>query len=58
MPGDMEVTAGTIAADDRTVDEVGQEIFDLVLRIAGGQQTCAEVNRSQPFNYLKQGPTF
>jgi altronate dehydratase large subunit len=58
MPGDMDVNAGTIADGDRTLDEVGQEIFDLVLRIAGGQQTCAEVNRSQPFNYLKQGPTF
>ena len=58
MPGDMDVNAGTIADGDKTLDEVGQEIFDLVLRTAGGQQTCAEVNRSQPFNYLKQGPTF
>jgi len=58
MPGDMDVNAGTIADGDKTLDEVGQEIFDLVLRVAGGQQTCAEVNRSQPFNYLKQGPTF
>ncbi len=58
MPGDMDVNAGTIADGDKTLDEVGQEIFDLVLRVAGGQQTCAELNRSQPFNYLKQGPTF
>ena len=58
MPGDMDVNAGTIADSDKTLDEVGQEIFDLVLRVAGGQQTCAELNRSQPFNYLKQGPTF
>ena len=58
MPGDMDVNAGTIADGDKTLDEVGQEIFDLVLRTAGGQKTCAEVNRSQPFNYLKQGPTF
>ena len=58
MPGDMDVNAGTIADGDKALDEVGQEIFDLVLRTAGGQKTCAEVNRSQPFNYLKQGPTF
>ncbi|MBL7166495.1 MAG: UxaA family hydrolase [Dehalococcoidales bacterium] len=58
MPGDMDVNAGTIADGDKTLDEVGQEIFDLVLRVASGQQTCAEVNRSQPFNFLKQGPTF
>lgn len=57
-PGDMDVNAGTIADGDKTLDDVGQEIFDLALRVAGGQQTCAEINRSQPFNYLKQGPTF
>ena len=38
--------------------EVGQEIFDLALKVAAGQRTCAERNRSAPFNYLKQGPSF
>ncbi len=58
MPGDMDVNAGSIADDDKTIDEVGQEIFDLAVEVAGGKQTCAEINRSAPFNFLKQGQTF
>lgn len=58
MPGDMDVNAGTIIDEDRTLDEVGQDIFDLSLSVANGRQTCAEVNRSVPFGYLKQFPTF
>ena len=58
MPGDMDVNAGTIIDEDRTLGEVGQGIFDLSLSVANGRQTCAEVNRSVPFGYLKQFPTF
>lgn len=58
MPGDMDVNAGSIVDEDKAIGQVGQEIFDLVVRVAGGQQTCAEINRSAPFSYLKQGPTF
>jgi altronate dehydratase large subunit len=58
MPGDMDVNAGSIVEEDRTIDDVGREVFDLCLRVAGGERTCAEVNRSAPFGYLKQGPTF
>ena len=58
MPGDMDVNAGAIIDEDRTLDEVGQDIFDLSLSVANGRQTCAEVNRSVPFGYLKQVPTF
>lgn len=58
MPGDMDLNAGAIIDEDRTLDEVGQDIFDLSLSVANGRQTCAEVNRSVPFGYLKQVPTF
>ena len=58
MPGDMDVNAGAIIDEDRTLDEVSQDIFDLSLSVANGRQTCAEVNRSVPFGYLKQFPTF
>ena len=58
MPGDMDVNAGSIIDEGRTIDEVGQEIFDLSIRVAGGEQTCDEINRSAPFGYLKEGPTF
>jgi len=58
MPGDMDINAGTIADGKCSLEDMGQEIFNLVLSVTNGQRTCAEVNRSQPFNYLKQGPTF
>lgn len=58
MPGDMDVNAGSLIDEDKTIGEIGQEIFDLSIRVANGEQTCAETNKSTPFNYLKQGPTF
>jgi len=58
MPGDMDVNAGAIIDKGKTIEQVGMEIFKMALKVASGQQTCAEVNRSRPFNYLKQGPTF
>jgi altronate dehydratase large subunit len=58
MPGDMDINAGTIIEAGKTIEQVGLEILELALKVANGQQTCAEINRSQPFNYLKQGPTF
>jgi altronate dehydratase large subunit len=58
MPGDMDVNAGAVVEEGKTIDDVGQEIFDLALEVAAGKRTCAENNRSAPFNYLKQGPSF
>jgi len=58
MPGDMDVNAGAVVDEGKTIDELGQEIFDLALEVAAGERTCAERNRSAPFNYLKQGPSF
>jgi altronate dehydratase large subunit len=58
MPGDMDVNAGTIIDDGKTIEDVGKEILDLSIEVANGKQTCAEINKSAPYNYLKQGPTF
>jgi altronate dehydratase large subunit len=58
MPGDMDVNAGSIVDAGKTLEDVGSEIFSLSLEVAEGRQTCAELNRSAVFNYLKQGPTF
>ena len=58
MPGDMDVNAGEVVDEGLTIDEMGRRIFDLTLEVAAGRQTCAENNRSAPFNYLKQGPSF
>jgi len=58
MPGDMDVNAGSIVDEGKTLQDVGEEIYRLVVNVANGKETCAENNRSVPFNYLKTGPTF
>ncbi|MFO1175028.1 MAG: UxaA family hydrolase [Paracoccaceae bacterium] len=42
LSADMDVNAGRIIDRGASVDEVGQEIHDLVLAVAAGQQTCSE----------------
>ncbi len=57
MPGDLDLNAGTIIDAGRTVDEIGQEIFDFSLEVANGRRTCAETNRFATFGYVKRGPS-
>jgi len=58
MVGDMDVNAGLIIDESKTIGEAGKDIFELAVEVAGGRQTCAEINRSVPFSILKQGPSF
>ena len=38
----MDVNCGTILDGEETVQECGQRIFDLMLRVASGEQTKSE----------------
>ncbi len=58
MPGDIDINAGIIIDENRTITQVGEEIYNLTIDVANGELTCAEKNLSIPFNYLKEGPTF
>jgi altronate hydrolase len=42
LSDDMDVNAGRVLEGEATLDQVGQEIFDLVLAVAGGQPTRSE----------------
>jgi len=42
MSEDMDVNCGTILDGDETVQECGQRIFDLILRVASGERTKSE----------------
>jgi altronate hydrolase len=42
MEDDMDVNCGTILDDDESLQEVGQRIFDLMLRVASGEKTKSE----------------
>jgi altronate hydrolase len=52
----MDVNAGRIAEGSATVEEVGGEIFDRVLRVASGERTCAERMGHQEFVPWRIGP--
>ncbi len=42
MEEDMDVNCGTILDGDETVQQCGERIFDLMLRVASGEQTKSE----------------
>ena len=42
MPDNMDINGGAIADGEKTVQQVGREIFGLMLAVASGQKTCAE----------------
>ncbi|MEZ5353717.1 MAG: altronate dehydratase family protein [Bryobacteraceae bacterium] len=56
MRDNMDVNAGRIADGDATVAQVGGEIFDLMMRVASGERTCAERLGHQEFVPWKIGP--
>jgi len=42
MTGNMDINAGRIADGDASVEQVGREIFETLLRVASGTRTHAE----------------
>ncbi len=49
MSDDMDVDAGRILEGRATLDEVGREIYDLVIRVANGEKTKSEQLGHQEF---------
>lgn len=58
MSEDMDINAGTIVTGEETVAQVGHRIYDLCLRVAGGEKVAAEVLGHAEFMMLKRGPTY
>jgi altronate hydrolase len=56
MRDNMDVNAGRIAEGEATVQQVGREIFDLVLEAASGKRTCAERMGHKEFVPWRIGP--
>ena len=56
MSDDMDVNAGRIADGEATVASIGQEIFELVLRVASGERTCSEQLGHKEFVPWRIGP--
>ena len=49
MSDDMDINAGKILQLEASVDEVGEEIYDKVLDVASGTQSCSESLGHQEF---------
>ena len=56
MRDDMDINAGLIADGEATVAQIGQQIFDLILRSASGERVAAERNGHREFVPWRIGP--
>jgi altronate hydrolase len=56
MTGNMDVNAGRIADGTASVEEVGREIFETLLRVASGERTLAEKLGHHEFAPWRIGP--
>ena len=56
MSDNMDVNAGEIADGEKNVQEIGGEIFRLLLEVASGRRTCAERLGHQEFVPWRIGP--
>jgi altronate hydrolase len=56
MTDNMDVNAGTISDGERTIEDVGREIFDLLIESASGRRTCAERLGHKEFVPWRIGP--
>jgi altronate hydrolase len=56
MRDNMEINAGAIVDGEKSVDEVGREIFELLLRVASGERTASERLGHREFVPWRIGP--
>jgi altronate hydrolase len=56
MTGNMDVNAGAIADGEKSVQQIGRQIFDLMLEVASGTKTCAETLGHREFVPWRIGP--
>ena len=58
MRDDMDVNAGLIITGEKTLPQVGRDIYELSLRVAEGELTKAEALEHGEFMMLRQGPIY
>jgi altronate hydrolase len=56
MTGNMDINAGRIADGEATVEQIGREIFETLLRVASGARTHAEELGHHEFAPWRIGP--
>jgi altronate hydrolase len=56
MRDNMDINAGRIADGEAGVDQIGREIYEMVLRVAAGERTCSERLGHKEFVPWRIGP--
>lgn len=52
MVEDMDINAGRILTDGASIQEIGREIYDMLLRVASGEQTKSEAQGLGDFEFV------
>ena len=58
MPGNIDVNAGKIITEGASLDDIGREIFELMIRVSNGDLTKAESLGHREFGIYRVGDTF
>ena len=52
LTADMDINAGTIISDGSSIEEVGREIYDMILRVASGEQSKSEAQGLGDYEFV------
>ncbi|MGG1397429.1 UxaA family hydrolase [Bacillus salipaludis] len=58
MSENIDLNAGTIIEGKESIDSVGQQIFDEIVKVSSGKLTKAEILKQHDFGIWRIGPTF
>jgi altronate dehydratase large subunit len=57
MNDSIDLNAGTVIEGKRTIQEVGEEILDYMVKISQGTRTKAEINKQNDFSIWRLATT-
>lgn len=57
MPDHIDINAGQILEGTSTIDQIGEDIYSLVLEVASGYRTASEFNKNQEFSIWRLAET-
>ena len=57
MSRDMDINAGLVTTGERSIEQVGEETFDMLLRVASGETTKGEsIKYTKSMDFYCLGP--
>ena len=58
MKENIDINAGSIVLGEKTISEIGEEIFEKLVRVVNGELTKAEILGHREFGIYKLYSTF